>query len=75
MYATTATPRRRLGSVATATDDLKRLSACRSPRDDVEDVPMLRAEERIPVLVLLIEREELEAVDKPAHGIDVDESH
>ena len=47
----------------------------RSPGDDVEDVPMLRAEERIPVLVLLVEREELEAIDEPAHGIDVDESH
>ena len=47
----------------------------RSPGDDVEDVPALRAEERIPVLVLLVEGEELEAVDKPAHGIDVDESH
>ena len=48
---------------------------CRLPGDDVEDVPMLRAEERIPVLVLLVEREELEAVHEPAHAIDVDESH
>ena len=53
----------------------RRASSMRLPGDDVEDVPMLRAEERIPVLVLLVEREELEAVHQPAHFNDVDESH
>jgi hypothetical protein len=47
----------------------------RSPGDDVEDMPMLRAEKRIPVLVLLVECQGLESLDEPAHGLGVDELH